>query len=170
MATRPYPEIEAIYREHGSWLLGWLTRRARCQNRASDLAQETFCRLAEQPRLQLKAHPRRYLATVARRLLIDDTRRKTSERHFLAAFTLHMGNGAHPGPDQVAEAIQELVYLGQLLSELPPRVQRAFLMSRVDRLTYAQIGKELGVSASMVKQYVARAFAHCYVVAHGNPD
>jgi RNA polymerase sigma-19 factor, ECF subfamily len=165
-----YPGLEALYRAHGSWLLGWLTSRAQCRTRASDLAQETFCRLAEQPGLRLQAHPRRYLATVARRLLIDDTRRKASERSFLEAFALYMGDVAQPGPDRIAEAVAELAALAELLGELPDRVRRAFLLSRVDGLTYAQIGADLGVSASMVKQYVARAFAHCYIIAHGCPD
>lgn len=170
MASIPSIDVDAIYRAHGHWLLDWLTRRANCRARASDLAQETFCRLAEQPRLRLQSHPRRYLATIARRLLIDDTRRKTSERHFLAAFTLHMGDRTQPGPDRIAEAVQELAFLGELLGELRPRVRNAFLMSRMDGLTYAEIGMELGVSTSMVKQYVAQAFAHCYIIAHGCPD
>lgn len=161
--------LDGLYRAHGGWLVGWLTSQARCRTRASDLAQETFCRLAEQPGLQLHAHPRRYLATVARRLLIDDVRRRQSERAFLDAFVLHSGDAMQLGPDRIAEAIQELAALAELLGELPVRVRRAFLASRVDGLTYAEIAAELGVSTSMVKQYVARAFAHCYTVAHGIP-
>lgn len=164
------PSLDALYRAHGSWLLNWLTLHGHCRTRASDLAQETFCRIAEQPGLRLHSHPRRYLATVARRLLIDDSRRKTSERSFLSAFTLHMGDVAQPGPDRVAEAVQELALMASLLDQLPVRVRRAFLMSRMDGLPYADIAADLGVSRSMVKQYVARAFAHCYVVAHGCPD
>lgn len=163
-------DLDSIYRAHGGWLLGWLTSHARCRTRASDLAQETFCRLMEQPGLRLYAHPRRYLATVARRLLIDDTRRRASERCFLEAFALHNGGGAQPGADRIAEAVQELAVLAELLGSLPTRVRRAFLMSRVDGLTYAEIALDLGVSSSMVKQYVARAFAHCYIAAYGCPD
>ncbi|MCE7796578.1 sigma-70 family RNA polymerase sigma factor [Sphingobium sufflavum] len=163
-------DLDSIYRAHGGWLLAWLTGHARCRTRASDLAQETFCRLAEQPALQLEAHPRRYLATVARRLLIDDVRRRSSERCFLEAFALHMGTATPPAPDRIAEAVQELAALAELLDELPPRVRRAFLMSRVDGVAYAEIAADLGVSTSMVKQYVARALTHCYIVAHGCPD
>lgn len=132
--------------------------------------QETFCRLAAQSDLAFHSYPRRYLATVARRLLIDETRRLTSERAFLEAFALHMGEAMQPGPDRIVQAVQELSALIELLCALPPRVRSAFLMSRVDGLTYADIALELGVSKSMVKQYVARAFAHCYVVAHGIAD
>lgn len=162
--------LDSIYRDHNSWLVSWLTSRARCRTRASDLAQETFCRLAGQADLALSTHPRRYLATVARRLLIDDARRKATERSFLEAFSHHLGETAQPGPDRIAEAVQELNALAVLLGELPERARRAFLMSRLDGRTYAEIGRELGVSKSMVKQYVAQAFAHCYVIAHGSRD
>ncbi|WP_380875917.1 hypothetical protein ACFB49_06550 [Sphingomonas sp. DBB INV C78] len=60
MTAATHSDLDAIYRTHASWLLNWLANRAR----ASDLAQETFCRLAEQPALRLREHPRRYLATV----------------------------------------------------------------------------------------------------------
>lgn len=164
------PSLDSLYRAHGRWLTDWLAVRARCHANASDLAQETFCRIAEQSVLRLHSHPRRYLATVARRLLIDDVRRKASERAFLDAYTLLMGSAEQPGPDRVAEAVQELCAVGELLGQLPVRVRSAFLMSRLDGLTYAQIAAELGVSASMVKQYIARAFLHCYVAAYGDPD
>jgi RNA polymerase sigma-70 factor (ECF subfamily) len=170
MSAFAQTSLESLYREHGSWLLNWLTSRSNCRTRASDLAQDTFCRLAEQRDLRLYSHPRRYLVTVARRLLIDDTRRKASERSFLEAFALHMGDTAAPGPDRIAEAVEALTALSILLEGLPDRTRRAFLMSRMDGMTYAEIGTELGVSTSMVKQYVAQAFAHCYVIAHASAD
>ena len=89
--------------------------------RASDLLQETFCRLVETPQLLLHSHPRRYLAMVARRLLIDDVRRRTSERCFLEAFTLHMGGTDVPAADRVAEAVQQLSMLAELLGALPAK-------------------------------------------------
>lgn len=162
--------LDSLYRDHSGWLVAWLSSRAHSVSRASDLAQETFCRLAEQPGLRLHSHPRRYLATVARRLLIDDSRRENSERSFLCALRVHAGDSFQPGPDRIAEAVDQLSAMIELLGALPGNVQRAFLMSRVDGFTYAEISAELGVSSSMVKQYVARAFAHCYMIAHGCPD
>lgn len=162
--------LDNLYREHGGWLINWLAMRSNSASRANDLAQETFCRLAERPGLRLHSHPRRYLATVARRLLIDDSRRRSAEQSFLGALRVHVGDSFHPGPDRIAEAVDQLSAMMELLGALPHNVQRAFLLSRVDRFTYGEIAAELGVSSSMVKQYVARAFAHCYMIAHGCPD
>lgn len=170
MSALAASDLESLYRAHGSWLVDWLSTRSQCRTRASDLAQETFCRLAELPQLRLHSHPRRYLATVARRLLIDDVRRRASERCFLEAFALHMGDRFAPSPDRIAQAIEQLSLLAALLGELPEKPRRAFLLSRLDGLTYAEIAGELGVSSSMVKQYISRVHAHCYVMAHGCPD
>ena len=163
-------ELDTLYRAHAGWLLGWLSARSRCHSRANDLAQETFSRLAEQPELRLHSHPRRYLATVARRLLIDDNRRQETERCFLDAYARHMTGSAAPSPDQIAEAVEQLQLLSDILAELPAKPRAAFLMSRIDGLTYAEIAAELGVSSSMVKQYIARAHLHCYMLAHGSPN
>jgi len=81
-----------------------------------------------------------------------------------------MGDVTAPSPDRIAEAVQQLSLLAELLGELPAKPRQALLLSRLDRLTYAQIAEELGVSSSMVKQYIARALAHCYIVTHGCPD
>lgn len=170
MATLPLNSLEDIYRSHGKWLSDWLAVRAKCGALAADLAQETFCRIAARPDIQLHSHPRRYLATVARRLLIDHSRQRGSERCFLEAYALLRDGVAQPSPERIAVAIQELEAVAALLRNLPERVRRAFLMSRVDGMAYADIAGELGVSRSMVKQYVARAFAHCYEVAHGVPE
>lgn len=170
MATLPLDGLDGLYRSHSDWLSDWLAVRARCSTLASDLMQETFCRIAARPDVQLHSHPRRYLATIARRLLIDHSRRRGSERCFLEAYARLNDGLAQPSPERIAAAAQELDAIVALLQDLPDPVRRAFLLSRVDGRTYADIANELGVSCSMVKQYVARAFAHCYELAHGCPD
>lgn len=155
-------DVAALYADHHEWLRGWLRRRARCTYRAADLAQDTFCRVLELPELILTGHPRRYLATVARRLLIDDHRRMLAERAFLDAWTL-IAEDTAPSPERIAVAIDQLIATMRLLHGLPAKPRRAFLLSRLDGLGYRDIAAELGVSTSMVKQYIAQALAHCYV-------
>jgi RNA polymerase sigma-70 factor (ECF subfamily) len=156
-------DIAALYTDHHAWLHNWLRRRHGCTQRAADLAQDTFCRLLEWPELTLTEHPRRYLATVARRLLIDDSRRARAECSFLEAWTL-LADTAAPSPERIATAIDELAAIAQLLDGLPAKARRAFLLSRLDGLGYREIAAELDVSTSMVKQYIARVLSHCYAL------
>lgn len=155
-------DIAALYTDHHVWLRDWLRRRNGCAQRAADLAQDTFCRLLEWPELTLTEHPRRYLATVARRLLIDDSRRARAEFSFLEAWALRADDDMAPSPERIAAAIDELAAIARLLDGLPAKPRRAFLLSRLDGLGYREIATELGVSTSMVKQYIARVLSHCY--------
>lgn len=172
-ATSRQWEIGSLYASHADWLNGWLRRQTRCPQKAADLVQDTFCRLLDRLDKHPPRIPRSYLATIARRLLIDDARRAKIERAFLDAQS-ELADGAYaPGPDQVAETIRDLMAVMQALDGLPERVRRAYLLSRLDGWSHADIGAELGVSKSMVKQYVAKAYAHCYAVAYGastDPD
>ncbi|WP_239796219.1 sigma factor-like helix-turn-helix DNA-binding protein [Candidatus Nitrotoga arctica] len=45
---------------------------------------------------------------------------------------------------------------------MPPKARRAFLLAQLEGLTYAEIAQQLGVSVSMIKQYMLRATQQCY--------
>lgn len=162
-------DIETLYTTHAAWLRRWLMRRTRCSQQAADLAQDTFCKLIEAGAGIAVRDPRPYMVTVARRLLIDDARRRRVEAAFLDAHAVVLAGAMEASPEQVAAAVDELTAIALVLEALPDRVRRAFLLSRIEGLGHAEIAAELGVSKSMIKQYVARAYAHCYALAYGAP-
>ncbi len=113
-------------------------------------------------------NPRSYLSTVARRILIDDIRRRDVERAYLTIHAARMGNADHLTPERIAEAAQLLDAILRLLETLPEKARRGFMMVRLDGLRYVDAASQLGVSERMVKRYVAQAYAHCYAL--GYPD
>ena len=162
-------EITSLYNTHAGWLRGWLLRHTHCSHKAADLAQDTFCRLLERREVTAAVRtPRSYLATIARRLMIDDVRRARVEAAFLDAHAALMNGAVEPGPDRIAEAVHELMAIARVLDGLAEKPRRAYLLARLDGWSHAEIAVELGVSKSMVKQYVAKAAVHCYAVAYGN--
>jgi RNA polymerase sigma-70 factor (ECF subfamily) len=160
-------DIDGLYSGHSEWLRGWLRRYTRCSDRAADLAQDTFCKLIENRVLEAPNNPRSYLATVARRLVIDEARRAEVERTFLEAHAALMAGATAPCPERIATAIAELSAVMRELETLPERARRAFLLARLDGMPHALIATRLGVSKSMVKQYVAKGYARCYAAAYG---
>lgn len=66
------------------------------------------------------------------------------------------------GPDAltpecyVADA-QELAKVSQLISELPPRQRRVFLLRRLEGLTAAEISARHGIPARTVRHHMAAA-------------
>ncbi len=166
-ATTARSAIGSLYAAHADWLHAWLRRHTRCPHKAADLTQDIFCRLLERPDGALPHTPRSYLATIARRLVIDDVRRARVESAFLEAHAMLMAGVDQPGPDRIAEAVGELLAVTRALDALPERVRRAYLLSRLNGWSHAEIATALGVSKSMVKQYVAKGYAHCYAATYG---
>ncbi|QIG78990.1 sigma-70 family RNA polymerase sigma factor [Stakelama tenebrarum] len=164
-AHRPAGDIELLYSDHADWLRAWLGRRTRCAQRAADLTQDTFCRLLERPAQPMPSAPRGFLATVARRLLIDDIRRREIERAVRDAFALTEGAYDAITPERTIEAVHLLDAIIRLLDALPEQARQAFVLRRIEGLKQDEIAARLGISLSTVKRHIALAYAHCYALA-----
>jgi RNA polymerase sigma-70 factor (ECF subfamily) len=142
-------DISALYAGHHSWLQGWLRRKLGNACDAADLAQDTFVRLLAAPAGDLPAlrEPRAYLATVARRLLINHLRRQSLEQAWLQALAA-LPEPQAPSPEQ------------QLLI-----VRAVFILAQVEGLTYAAIAEQLGMGLRSVKRYMAQAMAECILLS-----
>ncbi len=57
--------------------------------------------------------------------------------------------------------LETLQQLDKMLDAMPARMRQAFLLSRLDGLTYQQIADQLGVSLRSVKRYMQQAFVQC---------
>ncbi len=161
----PRDALALLYRDHSLWLRGWIHRRLGCRHQAADLAQATFCRLLENGSTPLPRSPRSFLATVARRLLVDDLRHRDVEREYAACHATLHGDTDPLTPERIAEASELLRGILELLGTLPVDVRRAFVLRRIDGLAHEEIASELGISARTVKRHVARAYLHFYSLA-----
>ena len=158
-------EIGLLYSEHAVWLRSWLHGRTRCHEWAADLTQDTFRRLIESRDSHAIRDPRNLLTVIARRLLVDDVRRRDVERAYLACHAVLRDDADTLTPERIAQAVQLIDGLAALLADMPREVRYAFLLRKLDGLTHAEIAVRLGVSDRTVKRHIARAFAHCYAYA-----
>ncbi|CAN7599270.1 sigma-70 family RNA polymerase sigma factor [Phenylobacterium sp. LjRoot219] len=159
-------QIASLYEDYSVWLRQWLRRHTGCSHRAADLAQETFCRLLERPLPSLPDSPKNYLATVARRLLIDDIRHREIERAYLAIHAARTDQWDELTPERILVAVQLLDAVVRMLEGASEKARTAFVLIRFERRSYAQAAVLLGVSDRMVKRYVAQVYAHCYALAY----
>lgn len=168
-SSNPHQAVESLYSEHYGWLHSWLRKKLACPQNAADMAQDTFFRLLSIPLAELTElkTPRAYLTTTATRLIIDDARRAKVERTYLEALALTQENVYALSPEQHLLAIESLTLIAQMLEGLSVKARQAFVLSRLENQTYPEIASQLGVSASMVKQYIAQAMTHCYVIVYG---
>lgn len=163
--TPPHQTALTLYVDHHGWLKEWLRRKLGCRHQAADLAHDTFLKLLARP--CNPDEPRAYLLTIARRLVFESWRRRDLERAWLAELAA-LPEAEAPSEEARAIVLETLVAIDNLLDGLSAKARRAFLLSQLDGLTYAQIAAELGVSVSRVRQYMTQALTRCYAAAR--PD
>ncbi|GAA3576853.1 MULTISPECIES: sigma-70 family RNA polymerase sigma factor [Marinobacter] len=156
-------DINALYTGHHDWLQRWLSRQTGCSEMAADLAQETFLRVIHKQQKDQCfsiSYPRRYLRMAANSLMIDLFRRRAVEQAYQEALAQRADTCTLPLEEReiILETLQRL---DRLLGQLPGPVRQAFLLSRLEGLTYAEIGDQLKVSERTVKRYMQQAFVLC---------
>jgi RNA polymerase sigma-70 factor (ECF subfamily) len=140
-------DLDAIYRQHGNWLVA-LLRRHFGQQEAEDLAQEAFVRIVG-ARVEIR-NPRAFLARVALRAARDVARRKANR---LPACEVEEGD-APTLPDQI-----DALFFKQAVLGLPPDLRVVFLLSRFAGLTNEEIAQRCGISVKRVEARMTKARA-----------
>lgn len=161
LAAAPADSIAELYRGHHGWLHAWLCRKMGCAHHAADLAHDTFVRLIAKGSTPPPEQSRAYLAQIANGLVVDLYRRRRIEAAYLETIA-HLPEPQAPSPETRAMVIETLVEIDALLDSLPAKARQAFLLCRLEGLSYRDIAVRLGVSASSVEKFVARALAACY--------
>lgn len=155
--------ISDLYCEHHGWLFGWLRRKLGCAHNAADLAQDTFARIlnARESVASLR-EPRAFLSTTARRLIIDQVRRKHIEKAYLQelALTAEALEGFQ-SPEHILSTLEALEHIAFMLEGLHDNVRQAFVLYYLDGLTQSEIARQLGLSDRTVRKYLIQALLHC---------
>lgn len=155
--------VAAAYQEHHAWLLGLLRRQLGGGQQADawDLVQDTFERLMRQSYLEKSTWNRSYLATIAKRLLIDRHRRRALETAYLSALASQPEPIA-PSAEMLAQMAQQLLAVCKVLDRMPARMRRVFLLARLDGHPLATIGAMLNVSVNVVQKDLIQAWQRLY--------
>lgn len=154
--------VHALYSEHHGWLQTWLRKKLGNSFDAADLAHDTFIRVLGKPReLDLVREPRAWLTSIARGLVVDRVRRLAVERACYDAIA-SLPEPEVMGPESRLILIETLVSIDALLDGLQPKARCAFLLSRLEDMSYPAIAAHMAVSLSSVEKYMATALRHCY--------
>lgn len=155
--------ITELYCEHHGWLYGWLRRKLGCAHNAADLAQDTFARILNaRESVATLREPRAFLSTTARRLIIDQVRRKQIENAYLQelALTAEALEGFQ-SPEQILTTLEALEQIAFILEGMQEKARQAFVLYYLDGLTQCEIARQLGLSDRTVRKYLIQALLHC---------
>ncbi len=157
--------MHLLYLDHHGWLHALLRRKLGCTHTAADLAHDTFLRvLSGRHRLGELREPRAWLRSIARNIVVDHWRRQEIERAYLDSVAA-LPEAVAPSPEQGQLILEALLQVDAVLRQLPAKVRKAFLLSQLDGLTYAQIAEQLQTSQVTIKRYMRTAFLACLSVS-----
>ena len=155
--------ITELYCEHHGWLFGWLRRKLGCAHNAADLAQDTFTRILNaRESVATLREPRDFLSTTARRLIIDQVRRKQIENAYLQELALTAETLENfQSPEQILATLEALEQIAFILEGMQDKARQAFVLYYLDGLTQCEIARQLGLSDRTVRKYLIQALLHC---------
>ena len=155
-----HADVDDIFRQHYGWLRARVMRRVASHCEAEDVASETFLQLTEDGGRSEIREPRAFLTTIAKRILIKLWQRQDLEQAY--ADTLRqMPEAVALSPEEHSMLVEAICQIDRALAALPLPVKTAFLLSRLDGLSYPQIAEHMGVSLATVERHMKRALLQC---------
>jgi RNA polymerase sigma-70 factor (ECF subfamily) len=150
-------------------LMQFLQHHWRNRNDVEDLVQDVYVRIYEAAQKEIPEHPRKFLFTAARNLLIDRARRAQiipiealpdPETLDIAVDT--------PGPERNAIARDELRRLQEALDRLPARNREAVVLARIEGLTGREISQRMGLAEATVSHHLSNGIAALADMLYGD--
>jgi len=131
---------------------------------AEDLAQELYLKLVARPPGEAAENPAALIYRIAANLMVDRTRGEARA----AARDAHWRGATHtsvagediaeePPADEAAASRQRLRQLVEAVAGLPPQMQRAFTLHKLDGLSHAETARSMGISVKSVEKHVSAA-------------
>lgn len=149
--------------------------RGKVRNRqdAEDIAQESWARLTAAAQGDRAAidNIRAYLFRIARNLIVDQRRRVASTVEVKTDETF-LGRVADPQPSPEAALItkDELRRMDLIMAAMPARPREVFRLSRIEGMSFAEIGRTLGTSRQTVHEHMTRALLALQMAADADFD
>ncbi|MEL7003728.1 MAG: RNA polymerase sigma factor [Bacteroidota bacterium] len=144
----------AVYRSNAEKLRNFLYYKCGDMDKAEDLMHDTFHRLWKKCAEIVYDKVVGFLYTVSNNLFLDQVRSQKVSLKFEKS-QLPQQNAEDPyfqlRTDEFREKIESAI------SELPEGQREAFLLNRIDKLTYKEIAERLEISQTAVEKRIAKA-------------
>ncbi|MFL0803226.1 MAG: sigma-70 family RNA polymerase sigma factor [Agarilytica sp.] len=143
--------IRSLFISYASDLRGFIAVKFGDPSNAEDIVQDAFQNLMGMDAPETIEDPKAYLYKAARNLALNRIRK---QKHHESYISSQDHNEQYLPPERSVHATIDLEKTQAGIDKLPPKYQKAFLMSRVHAKTYNEISAELGVSVSTVEKYI----------------
>jgi RNA polymerase sigma-70 factor (ECF subfamily) len=147
--------VLSAMQKHGPELVTMLWRILGNEQDVCDAYQNTFLQLAHYQGRSKPEHIKAYIFRTASNSAISMLRRRIAERERLHSAIVHRGS-AIASPNEIdSEYLQEA--LRCCIARLPENLRNVITLRDLAELSYAQIGRMLGISATTARVYRCKA-------------
>jgi RNA polymerase sigma-70 factor (ECF subfamily) len=162
--SAPTDPLLEIYLERRVNLVRFFAARCGSLTAAEDLAQELYVKLATRDRTITAENPVALIYRVATNVMLDRARGEIRAGARDAAWrrSAHATIGGEdvaeePPADEAAASRQRLRQLVEAVAELPPQMQRAFRLHKLEGHSHADTARAMGISIKSVEKHVSAA-------------
>jgi len=148
---------EMLFKEFYAPLCRYAYSMLRDTDEAEDLVQKTFCKLYDQ-RESIEIHTS--IKSYLYRIVHNNCLNRIKQQSTRAEHNLHYAYEKDTTSNHVENVVlaNELEQkISTIVESLPPRCKEIFNMSRRQQLSYAEIAKELNISANTVETQIVKA-------------
>jgi RNA polymerase sigma factor (sigma-70 family) len=125
---------------------------------AKEILQEAYVKILVLDRSVAISCLEAYLWRIAVNLAVDRGRRQALDQRFRCA--LPINERQEFSAEAIVEASERLTIVERAISELPARCLEAFVLHIHNDMTFAEVGREMGISERMAKKHLARALEY----------
>jgi RNA polymerase sigma-70 factor (ECF subfamily) len=149
-----------VYRERREDLIRYFRIRLRSAEAAEDLVQDIYLKISRRPP-DVVGNPAAFLYRLGSNLMLDKIKQERRLNRRAAAWQEVHGDPAggetpadDPAADDAVAARQRLEKIIEVVNQLPPGVQKAFRLHKLEGLTHGETAAAMGVSRSTVEKYI----------------
>jgi RNA polymerase sigma factor (sigma-70 family) len=158
--------FELLFARYGPTLFKFIYRYFGEYDQACDILQQVFLQLyLSLPKLDTRRPLKNWLFQVARNRCLDELRRKRplhlsdleSEEEDEEKSALALVRDPGPLPEELAEQHEQQALLLHAIDGLPPNFRSVVYLRYTAQLSFAEIGKRLGIPETTAKTHFHRA-------------
>ncbi len=156
--------FRALFEKYGRAMVAFCHHYVRDQGRAEELAQDVFLKLHRHAdRYRPSARFRTFLYRIATNHCLNELRRweysarRAADPAGKDGSDLDLLAAGDPTPEELVSAAALSRAVQELLARLPEKQRHAFVLARLEGLSYEEVAEVLATTVSAVKSLVHRA-------------
>jgi RNA polymerase sigma-70 factor (ECF subfamily) len=159
IATGSEAAFAELFRRYDRRIYPFVLKMIKDTVMAEEITQEIFIKIWRyRESLSGIDQPESYILTIAARHTLDQIRKRLNEDRMLRRFQTGL-KPVHHDPEELLLLKDTAALIQKAVDQLPPQQKSVYQLSRMQGLSYEEIGRELNISPNTVRNHLVKALA-----------